>query len=1048
MTASSVHPSGSIKILNTMGKTMSYTNGLLDLSETAPAHNSPQTETTTRFRPAVIVGLGGSGVYVARRCRALLQERGIAIPTLEFVHVDADSDAFLDRPGLAAVRQRGSHFVNIGTTNAVLPLVRNPDGHDWIFDQLPDGVRGEDLEFMARGAGAGLKRACGRAAFLASIGHVAAAVELAVNNVMKLAAERKASIDENFVVEGAPVIYLISSLVGGTGSGAFLDAGLLARKYGGEDATVVYVGILPDALDEKQQTSGQRELIRANAYAALKELQVLQDAPEDFSLRVATGSGTHIDQGAGRRLFDLCYLIDRASDQGRHLSRTEDVLELAARLLLFENGTPFGSRSASTLVNLQTIQSATPCPRTGLGRPFSTFSCTTLRYPVERATQLCVWSKENEILEDFLKARAGWEEAAVISSVESHLHANALDELGARDDVQERLLRSPRDPGSLFADSLLSPEHGSTGKRTAFVEGMREKLNSLEHRFLPEGRAAIERNAVQYLGEARDGAPIRSANDEFYRDCFERYGALGARRAGLELEQRLSAMLREMADENDRWLQQGRKAAEDALNRELGDAGALALVFRQRDHSTRRAAISYFNEIVEGEFRFLARENAKRVFVAALEAARERLQALDRFLAIVDDLGVRLSAELSRLRQRSAARYGGEFVLEDEVADIEDIERLYRERPVDGAGVLGALCEREGGKAAFFEKLLAMNRTELHAMLSGALGDVYVPGIRCIDVIDYMEQKRASADPEEAARAARRLNAFFKMNAPFWRIDRPTADFAFVENRMLGAKPVVENGRAEPRAELPVWLQEYSEGGTRPPSFEALSTPYELQLVRYTHGARAAYLKQAADWKASYAAWSRPSSGFPLHIDARLVDLPDLDSSAAVVARERLDARRAFALGVALGLIVQRGHQYFLAVEKIPGDHGDDQAGRYLVGSRNDGRTAFDGAGAPDTGGMFDFSAGDTSKQFRLGEDRVRSREALERRTSQPRVQLLLDAIRDYVTAVGLSVVREQFQLYADWLEEHLQNGKIERKLRWQLESELATIKAYLETLQ
>ena len=1026
---------------------MDFNNGLLDLSDNIPGTGSSRSTTATRFRPAVVMGLGGSGVHVVRRFRALLQERGIEIPTIEFVHVDADTDAFLDRPGLAGVRQRQSRQVNLGTS-AVLPLVQNPKLHSWLFDQLPDGLKPEDLEFVARGAGAGLKRVCGRAAFLASIGRVSSALGDAVDNVMKLAAERKASVDENFLVEGSPVIYIVTSLAGGTGSGAFLDAGLLARKYGGKDATVVFVGILPDALDEKQQTAGQRELIRANAYAALKELQVLQDAPEDFTLRVATGPNTYLEQPAERRLFDLCYLIDRASEQGRHLSRTEDVLELAARLLLFENGTQFGSRSASTLVNLQTVQNATPCPRTGLGRPFSTFSATTLRYPVERAARFCVWSKEREIVEDLLKARTGWDEAGVITSVESFLSSNALDELGPRDDVQEKLLRSPRDAGSLYADSLLPPEYSAAAKRAGFIDAMREKLASLEHHFLPEARLAVERNATEYLGEAGDGSPVRTSSDAFIQDCFRSYGVLGARRAGQELEQRLSAMLREMIDENDQWQQQGRKAAEDALDRELRSSGALASVFRQREQSTRRCAVAYFNQIVEGEFRFIARENAKTVFTAALEAVRRRVDSLDLFLASADGLILRLTGEITLLRQRSAARYGGEFVLEDEVADIDDIERLYREMPVDGALVIETLCAGDGGQGAFYDRMLAMDTGELHSTLAGSLREHYLPELRRLDIVDYLHAKLTSSNADDRSRAERRLRAFFTMNAPFWRTDRPTADFDYVENRMLGAMPVIENGRAEPRAELQAWVKDIGATEGRGPSIEALSTPYELQLVRYTHGARAMYLKQASDWKAFYTAWSRSSSGFPLHIDARLVDLPDLDSSGTILARERLEARKAFALAVALGFVVQRGRQFFLALEKVSSEVGGARVERYSVPLKNEAHTVFDGSGVPDTGGLFDYTNGDTAGRIRLGEDRVRAKEALERKVSEPRVRLILEAVREYETAVGLGTVREQFDRYTGWLGDHLQNGKLDRNLRWQLESELAVVRAYREGLQ
>src|SRR5439155_9203311 len=118
-----------------------------------------------------------------------------------------------------------------------------------------EGLERAHYEPVAKGDGAGQIRAAGRVALLSSFLDVQYVIEEGIKRVRRLAADLatklRAPDGDAGTVMSELTIYVVSSLAGGTGSGAFLDVTLLARKLSGSRAKMVGIFVLPEAFDPK-----------------------------------------------------------------------------------------------------------------------------------------------------------------------------------------------------------------------------------------------------------------------------------------------------------------------------------------------------------------------------------------------------------------------------------------------------------------------------------------------------------------------------------------------------------------------------------------------------------------------------------------------------------------------------------------------------------------------------------------------------------------------------------------------------------------------------
>jgi hypothetical protein len=221
--------------------------------------------------PALVVGLGGLGGQVLHQLREALRKRGPTEPWphIRLLHVDTDP---------AAVEQAAAG-VDVGLSPEQVVLARFLRPAQYLKRQKERRELEEWLPLPALArlpreqVTAGGWRALGRLAFVST--HAAIVARLRAELEACTAPEALAGADRRTglgVRTTHPRVYVVTSLVGGTGSGMFLDVAYALRRtlrqLGYGRAEVVGLLLLPGA-----KGSAESARAAANAFAALTELR-------------------------------------------------------------------------------------------------------------------------------------------------------------------------------------------------------------------------------------------------------------------------------------------------------------------------------------------------------------------------------------------------------------------------------------------------------------------------------------------------------------------------------------------------------------------------------------------------------------------------------------------------------------------------------------------------------------------------------------------------------------------------------------------------------
>jgi hypothetical protein len=470
----------------------------------------------------------------------------------------------------------------------------------------------------------------------------------------------------------------------------------------------------------------------------------------------------------------------------------------------------------------------------------------------------------------------------------------------------------------------------------------------------------------------------------------------------------------------------------------------------KHDEECKAKAIGNFRAIADGDMRERARVGAQKVLDDALTAARARAGRIERFRSEATLKGRELRDNLNGLRAEGA-RAVGNFVLEMDVTDASYLDTYYRAHRIDPTKALtelmtsfksqAAVKQSDGSEAAFYAWLLGLDGDGIFKAFEGPFRNAYLGGILSTNVVDFVVKQSTT----EGA-VATKLTELFGMCEPFWKVTEPTSNTTYAHVTALGCTPILSGAAYGFPPEAEAWVKNYVRGDEKTKGIEATNAPYELELVCYTHGARAMYLDDVKDWKDKYDALTKQGA-FPLHIDQRFVDLPDLDVTAKDY-KDRADGRRAFALGMALGFVAKRGQQYFLNIE-AGATKAETGGASYRVPYVTEWQTVFtpvDDYQPPDPATLtlvsFELKKTVPPKKLLLAERRDAACKALEK--VPDRTKLILGALSDYVTEVGSAAAKRQLGVYLDFLK----SCNVPDDTRKQVDVEAALIASYLEKLE
>lgn len=336
--------------------------------------------------PTLIVGLGGTGSKIVLRVSKLASEE--QKKRIGFAVFDTDVNE---------LRQitEGNPFVHAIQTSTKLSVGEYLDiDHHTRDTWFPVNTI---LNSKTLTEGAGQVRAISRMAFETAV--KAGKMEnlhKAIEDLYRL---------EGDEYEQALRVIIVGSLAGGTGSGLILPVGLYIKNYLAthfrQSANITRgFFILPEVFFEVIKGQSERNNLKSNAYAALRELDAFlmkgdNSLPERYCDSVKMEfpcAGANEYEEYHVRPYDFCFLFDAQNADGKKLNSFNEYLDHAASCIYAQSIGPMNKRSNSSEDN--TIRKL--CEERGRNR-YAGAGTSMVIYPMEDVKEYLAlnWAKEN-----------------------------------------------------------------------------------------------------------------------------------------------------------------------------------------------------------------------------------------------------------------------------------------------------------------------------------------------------------------------------------------------------------------------------------------------------------------------------------------------------------------------------------------------------------------------------------------------------------------------------------------------------------------------------
>ncbi|HEX8219215.1 MAG TPA: tubulin-like doman-containing protein, partial [Chloroflexia bacterium] len=314
-------------------------------------------ETKLNLYPTMVIGLGGTGTNVVRLAKrrfmrtwngALAQRRsqlaaqGLPIATLEDVEdlppmlqvLAVDTEPRTNRPLEEPLYHH--EFAFLGKFDAT-KLVRNKDQHPYLGTWWKWNENGqEEIPLGFIHTGAKQLRPIGRLAYFRHYVSFKDVLRKKLVAMLDVPAIEQAQNNYISVNTDQRVIYIVSSVCGGTGAGMFIDVAHTVRHYASElfsgksNIHIVGVFLMPSVFENEVRSALQRRRIRANAFAALRELNHFH-THQDF--KAWYPSEQQPIPTTPYRAFNQIFIVERDDVNGKSLSTKAAAEQMVAQLV-------------------------------------------------------------------------------------------------------------------------------------------------------------------------------------------------------------------------------------------------------------------------------------------------------------------------------------------------------------------------------------------------------------------------------------------------------------------------------------------------------------------------------------------------------------------------------------------------------------------------------------------------------------------------------------------------------------------------------------------
>lgn len=372
---------------------------------------NPMFEPRPTIYPTLVIGLGGSGTNVVRYTKRRFLKTWRAGEQGDFTDLPAALQVLaVDTEPLVNPSDEEplySHeFAFLGKFDATR-LVQNRRNHAPYLDWWQWDPNDLPLGYIHNGARQ--LRPIGRLAFFRNY------VTFKTLMVDKLRATRQLASIQEAEERGFPVaadhqlIYIVSSLCGGTGAGMFLDVAHRVRQEVGSNADIVGIFLMPSTFESEIRSDLQRRRIQANAYAALKELNHFHENQDFRALYPSEKLPMPTTQ---YRAFDRIFLVERTNADGRTLSSKKQAEQMIAHLVYLMSMSHLNQRILGLDVNVTEERTADVADSHHRYLSYSAFSTSALVMP-----QKALWRYFSSVasywaIEALLTGEAGGEDSA------------------------------------------------------------------------------------------------------------------------------------------------------------------------------------------------------------------------------------------------------------------------------------------------------------------------------------------------------------------------------------------------------------------------------------------------------------------------------------------------------------------------------------------------------------------------------------------------------------------------------------------------------------
>ncbi|CCO23748.1 tubulin-like doman-containing protein [Maridesulfovibrio hydrothermalis] len=297
----------------------------------------------------MVIGLGGTGKETLVQVKRRLYEEGydetMLQPYIKLLSLDFD-------PALIRTRTLDSESVDITLDTSeetaissaqIFERIKNlqePSNKKYFESWYPD-MENSFIRMGAHRAGAAQWRPLGRIGYFEHVKKI----QQTLDGTLK--ALQEDSKDDTRQVNSEVVVYIVSSLSGGTGAGLLLDVAYFMRSLN-PNMRIVGMLLLPGVYSE-HDIQGR---LYSNTYAMLKELTAFMGQSHEFRASYPTGRPIK-GQVLKNSPFDLVFLHDATLGPDRVASNPQTMAELIGESIYLEIGNSYLNQSqSSALTNM------------------------------------------------------------------------------------------------------------------------------------------------------------------------------------------------------------------------------------------------------------------------------------------------------------------------------------------------------------------------------------------------------------------------------------------------------------------------------------------------------------------------------------------------------------------------------------------------------------------------------------------------------------------------------------------------------------------------